>query len=122
MKRFLILAALCGATGAYASCALAGDDMSSVSTMSMPMNPSPSKTTSSTALTNAEVVKVDGAAGMVTLKHGELANIGMPAMTMAYKARDAAMLQQVHAGEKVKVRVENVDGAPTIVKMMKASS
>jgi Cu(I)/Ag(I) efflux system periplasmic protein CusF len=119
MKHFITLALLSCATGAYASYALAGDDMAN---MMMPMKSSASKPSSETALSNAEVVKVDRATGMVTLKHGELANIGMPAMTMAYKAKAAAMIQNAYAGEKVKVRVENVDGAPTIVKMVKSSS
>jgi Cu(I)/Ag(I) efflux system protein CusF len=119
MKRFLILAALSCSTGVYAAYAVAGDDMSG---MNMPMKPSPAKPAAQAGLSSAEVVNVDGATGMVTLRHGALANIGMPAMTMAYKAKDAAMVQNAHAGEKVMVRVENVNGAPTIVKMMKAPS
>lgn len=119
MKRFLMLAALSCATGAYASYALAGDSMS---TMSMSMNPPSSKTASDAALTRAEVVDVDTATGMVTLKHGELANIGMPAMTMAYRTKDTMLAKRVHAGEKVRVRVENIKGTPTIVAMVKAAS
>jgi Cu/Ag efflux protein CusF len=65
------------------------------------------------------VKKVDPSAGMVTLKHGALDNVGMPAMTMAFKTKDAAMAKQVQEGDKVKVRVENVNGTPTIVKMEK---
>jgi Cu(I)/Ag(I) efflux system periplasmic protein CusF len=73
----------------------------------------------SAALTDAVVKKVDPASGMVTLKHGALTNVGMPAMTMAFKARDAAMVKQVHEGDNVKVRVENVNGTMTIVKLEK---
>jgi Cu/Ag efflux protein CusF len=40
-------------------------------------------------------------------------------MTMAFKAKDAAMLKDIKEGDKVKVRVENVDGTMTIVKMAK---
>jgi len=39
--------------------------------------------------------------------------------TMAYKAKDALMLKQAKEGEKVKVRVEEVDGTLTIVKLVK---
>jgi Cu(I)/Ag(I) efflux system protein CusF len=74
---------------------------------------------SGTALTDAEIRKVDLGSGMVTLKHGALENVGMPPMTMAFKARDAAMLKQAHEGDKVKVRVENVNGTMTIVTMQK---
>ena len=80
---------------------------------------SASKTSSKTALTDAEVRNVDPETGMVTLKHGALDNVGMPPMTMAFKAKDAAMVKQVHEGDKVKVRVENVDGTLTIVKLEK---
>ena len=64
---------------------------------------------------------MDPASGMVTLKHGALQNVGMPAMTMAFKAKDAAMIKQIHEGDKVKVRIEDVDGTMTIVKLEKAS-
>ncbi|TGT10336.1 copper-binding protein, partial [Mesorhizobium sp. M3A.F.Ca.ET.174.01.1.1] len=40
-------------------------------------------------------------------------------MTMAFKAKNAAMVKQIHQGDKVKVRVENVDGTLTIVKLEK---
>jgi Cu/Ag efflux protein CusF len=40
---------------------------------------------------------------------------------MAFKAKDAAMVSQVHEGDKVKVRVENVGGTLTIVKLEKQS-
>lgn len=45
----------------------------------------------------------------------------MPPMTMALKAKDAAMTRLVHEGDKVKVRVENVNGTLTIVKMEEQS-
>lgn len=83
------------------------------------MKMSPAAVSSKSALTDAEIRKIDPASGMVTLKHGALENVGMPPMTMAFKARDAAMLKQAHEGDKVKVRVENVGGTMTIVTMQK---
>lgn len=96
----------------------AGNDMSK---MNVPMNASTPKKASDTdqALANAEVIKVDAATSMITLKHEKLANIGMPAMTMAYKTKDASILGMAHQGDKVKVRVENIDGMPTIVTLVK---
>ncbi|MFM0597244.1 copper-binding protein [Paraburkholderia dilworthii] len=96
--------------------AFAGDDMAG-----MNMSKSASKASSTSALTDAEVKKVDPASGMVTLKHGALENVGMPPMTMAFKVKDAAMVKQVREGDKVKVRVENVNGTLTIVKLEKQS-
>jgi Cu/Ag efflux protein CusF len=96
--------------------AFAADDMAG---MNMSAKSPSTKTAANAALTDAEVKNVDLATGKVTLKHGALENVGMPAMTMAFKTQDAAMAKQVHAGDKVKVRVENVGGALTIVKMDK---
>lgn len=98
--------------------AFAGDDMAG---MNMSAKPSAMKTTSNKALTDAEIKKVDAASGMVTLKHGALENVGMPPMTMAFKAKDADMVKRAHEGDKVKVRVENLNGTLTIVKLEKQS-
>ncbi|MFM0509262.1 copper-binding protein [Paraburkholderia sp. RL17-373-BIF-A] len=115
MKKLIVASVALAAI--VAAPAFAGDDMAGMN-MS---KPSDSKTSSNNALTDAEVRKVDSATGMVTLKHGTLENVGMPPMTMAFKAKDAAMVKQVHEGDKVKVRVENVNGTLTIVKLEKQS-
>ncbi|MBP0593771.1 copper-binding protein [Paraburkholderia sp. LEh10] len=114
MKKWIVASAALAAV--MAGPAFAGDDMAG---MNMSMKPSAAKVSSNAALTEAEVKKVDTETGMVTLKHGALDNVGMPPMTMAFKAKDAAMVKQVHEGDKVKVRVENVDGALTIVTLKK---
>ncbi|MFM0048338.1 copper-binding protein [Caballeronia grimmiae] len=116
MKKLIV------ATAAFAAIAVtpafAGDD---VTGMDMSAKPSPAKASSNAALTDAEIKKVDAATGMITLKHGALENVGMPPMTMAFKAKDAAMVKQVHEGDKVKVRIENVGGSLTIVRLEKQS-
>ncbi|TKC86888.1 copper-binding protein [Trinickia terrae] len=116
MKKLIVASAVLAAL--FAAPAFAGDDMAG---MSMSAKPSAAKVSSNTALTDAEVKKVDAASGMVTLKHGALENVGMPPMTMAFKAKDAAMVKKVKEGDKVKVRVENVNGTLTIVKLEKQS-
>jgi Cu/Ag efflux protein CusF len=115
MKKMMVASAallMVAATPAFAGDGMAG--------MSMSAKPSAMKTAPDTALADAEVEKVDAATGMVTLKHGALANVGMPPMAMAYKAKDAAMVERLHEGDKVKVRVESVNGTLTIVKLKKA--
>ncbi|AXL50776.1 RND transporter MFP subunit [Paraburkholderia caffeinilytica] len=116
MKKWIVALAAFGTMAAAP--AFAGDDMAG---MNMSMKPAASKDTPNAALTDAEVKKVDPASGMVTLKHGALQNVGMPAMTMAFKAKDASMVKRIHEGDKVKVRIEDVDGTLTIVKLEKAS-
>ncbi|MER1969168.1 copper-binding protein [Castellaniella sp. GW247-6E4] len=70
-------------------------------------------------LAEGTVRKVDQQTGMVTLEHGELKNVGMPPMTMAYKTKDAATLQQAKEGGKVKFRLENINGAYVITTLKK---
>jgi Cu/Ag efflux protein CusF len=64
-----------------------------------------------------EVKKVDKDAGKITIRHGELKNLGMPAMTMVFRVKDPAMLDQVKAGDKVKFISEKVGGAFTLVQL-----
>lgn len=52
-------------------------------------------------LTDAVIQRIDMANGEIVLKHGDIPNLGMPAMTMALEA-DAATLKRVKAGEKVR--------------------
>jgi Cu(I)/Ag(I) efflux system protein CusF len=64
-----------------------------------------------TDMTDAEVRKVDKENGKVTLKHGEIASLQMPAMTMVFRVKDAAVLDKLRVGDKVKFKAEQVDGA-----------
>jgi Cu(I)/Ag(I) efflux system protein CusF len=120
MKKLTYIALVTSATlGAFAvQQSAVADDMAGMKMGSGAMSPA-AASSSKSALTDAEIRKVDPASGMVTLKHGALENVGMPPMTMAFKARDAAMLKQAHEEDKVKVRVENVGGTMTIVTMQK---
>ena len=61
-----------------------------------------------------EVRKVDMDAKKITLKHGPIANLGMPAMSMVFRVKDAAFLEKVKAGDKVKFSADKIDGALTI--------
>ncbi|NMG29989.1 copper-binding protein [Aromatoleum evansii] len=73
------------------------------------------------ALSDGTIKKVDKAAGKITINHGPLENLGMPAMTMAFIAHDAAMLEQVKAGDRVRFRAERVDGVFTVMKLEAAN-
>lgn len=116
MKKLITLTAVFCTGLTLAGAAMAADDMAG---MKMNGGATNAGAPDNVALTDAVVKKVDPSTGMVTLQHGELKNIGMSPMTMAYKARDASMVKQAKEGEKVKVRVENVDGTLTIVKLLK---
>ena len=72
------------------------------------------------ALSSGEVTKVDKGAGKITIKHGPLANLEMPGMTMAFRVKDPAMLDQVKPGDKVKFEAEKIGGAFTVTKIEQA--
>jgi Cu/Ag efflux protein CusF len=71
----------------------------------------------SVALSDGEVRKIDKDAKKITIKHGPLANLEMPPMTMVFQVKDPAMLDQVKAGDKVKFQAEKVGGAFTVTKI-----
>ncbi len=102
-----------GAMGVVAAQVRAAGSMSDMNMGDMKMS------APAAALTDAEVKRIDAARGMVTLKHGALENVGMAPMTMAFKAGDPTMIESLRVGDKVKVRVERVNGALTIVKLVK---
>ena len=71
-------------------------------------------------MVDGEIKKVDKDAGKITIRHGELKALNMPAMTMAFRAKDPAMLGQVKVGDKVKFMAEKVNGAITVVHLESA--
>ena len=62
-------------------------------------------------MSDGEVRKIDKDSQKITLKHGEIKNLGMPGMTMVFKVRDSLLLDKVHVGSKVKFAAEGGDGA-----------
>ncbi len=69
------------------------------------------------AMAAGEVRKVDKEAGKITIKHGPLSNLDMPAMTMVFRVKDPAMLDRVKVGDKIHFIAENSGGALTVVQL-----
>lgn len=89
--------------------------------MNMPMESS-KKTTPVAAkspmpLVDAVVQKVDPAKGLIVLKHGDIPNLGMPAMTMGFDVADQKMLKAVKVGDKVQFQAEMVKGKATVTEL-----
>lgn len=57
-------------------------------------------------MSEGEILKVDKATGKLTIKHGELKNLGMQGMTMMFKVRSPDMLDKVRQGDKVRFIAE----------------
>lgn len=62
------------------------------------------------AMSSGEVKSIDKAAGKITIKHGPLENLGMPGMTMVFRVKDPAVLDQVKPGDKIKFDAERSNG------------
>ena len=71
-------------------------------------------TQTAAALSDGEIRKVDKDAKKLTIRHGPLANLDMPAMTMVFQVEDPAVLDQVKPGDKVKFEAQKIGGAYTV--------
>jgi Cu(I)/Ag(I) efflux system periplasmic protein CusF len=70
-------------------------------------------------MVKGEVVKVDKAAGKVTLKHGPIKKLDMDGMTMVFRVADPAMLDKMKAGDQIDFEADRVNGAITVTKIGK---
>jgi len=86
--------------------------------MQMPMKPSaPASTVSAMPLVNGEVRKLDPATGLIVLRHGDIPNLAMPAMTMGFEIVDKKMLDGFKVGDKVRFQAEMVKGKATVTEL-----
>ena len=70
---------------------------------------------STTPTSTGEVEKVDKSRGEITIKHGPIDNLGMPAMTMVFRVKDPAMLDQMKKGDKINFVAERVNEVFTVI-------
>lgn len=71
-------------------------------------------------MTTGEVRKVDLDAGKLTLRHGEIKSLDMPAMTMVFVVKDRAVLERLKPGDKVKFKAINDAGKFTVTEIESA--
>ena len=69
------------------------------------------------AMADGQIRRVDKDAKKITIKHGPLAELDMPAMTMVFQVEDSAMLEAVKVGDKVKFRAEKIGGGYRVTKL-----
>ncbi|MFT4242690.1 MAG: copper-binding protein [Acidovorax sp.] len=70
----------------------------------------PTLAASDQPLTEGEVVRWDPHTQKITLRHGEIKNLGMPPMTMVFRVPDPPALP-LAPGSKVRFRAEQQQGA-----------
>ena len=68
-------------------------------------------------LGEGEIRRVDKDAKKITIRHGPLPKLDMPAMTMVFQVRDPAMLEQVKAGDKVRFDAEKIGGGYVVTRI-----
>lgn len=61
-------------------------------------------------LTPGEITRVDARGARLTIRHGDITNLGMPAMTMVFALKDSAQLAQFKPGDQVRFHVEDAQG------------
>ncbi|WP_416759353.1 copper-binding protein [Roseateles sp. So40a] len=76
------------------------------------------KASSSSSFAQGEVKRIDAGQGKLTLKHGPIENLGMPGMTMVFRA-DASVLAQLQVGDQIRFKADKVDGTIQITELQK---
>ena len=67
--------------------------------------------------TKGAVTKVDAKSKKVTIKHEDLKNLDMPAMTMVFHVEDPALLEKLKEGSNVEFVTERVNGKLTVTQV-----
>jgi Cu(I)/Ag(I) efflux system membrane protein CusA/SilA len=95
-----------------------GTDLSMAQSMQMPMKASSSASAAATVpLVDGEVRRLDLSTGLIVLRHGDLPNLAMPAMTMGFEVADKKMLDGLKVGDKVRFQAEMIKGKATVTQL-----
>lgn len=84
---------------------------------SAPRPPAAAEAADATDMADGEVRKVDPEAGKVTLRHGEIKHLDMPAMTMVFVVKDRSVLATLKPGDKVRFRAVLEAGQYTVTEL-----
>ena len=79
--------------------------------------PGAAKSTAPADFADGEVRKVDREIGKVTIKHGPIANLEMPPMTMVFRVKDPTMLDRMKTGDNIKFKADKLDGNYTVTEL-----
>ena len=72
-------------------------------------------------MTEGVIRKVNKDAAKLTIKHGEIKSLDMPPMTMVFRVKESAMLEQVSRGDQVKFNADKINGAYTLTHIEKSN-
>ena len=68
-------------------------------------------------LSEGEVRRIDREQGKMTLRHGPIGNLDMPAMTMVFVVQDRGQLDRFKVGDRVRFQAEKIGSQYTVTKI-----
>lgn len=68
-------------------------------------------------MSEGEIKKINKESGKLTIKHGELKNLGMPPMTMVFQVSDKTLLDGIKQGQQVTFIAEKLNGKLTVTQL-----
>ncbi len=71
-------------------------------------------------MSDGEIRRIDPERGTILLKHGDIPNLGMGAMTMGFKLKDPAAAKDLKVGDKVKFTAEQQGDTLIVTQIRKA--
>ncbi|WP_313295750.1 copper-binding protein [Diaphorobacter sp.] len=84
--------------------------------------PAPSTATAPNhLLADGEVTRFNASTGKITLRHGDIRNLGMPPMTMVFSLKDPAQGAAFKPGDKVRFHAEDAGGTLVITHIERAT-
>jgi Cu/Ag efflux protein CusF len=72
-----------------------------------------------TAIATGEVRRIDVGQGLVALRHGEIKDMGLPAVTLVYHIAPA-LLKDIRPGDKVRFTATRQDGRYVVIVISKS--
>ena len=120
----LLLAAALGNSQAQVPADAHDDHHANPSTVAAPLlqavgadSASDANTGQPNELSEGEITRWDARTLKVTLRHGEIKNLGMPPMSMVFRVQDTSVVGALKPGDKVRFRAEQVDGVYTVTQL-----
>ena len=71
------------------------------------------------ASASGEVRRIDAEAGKLTIKHGAISDLELPAMTLVYIAADRTLLTDLKPGDKISFSAKREGGQYIVTKVSK---
>ena len=71
-------------------------------------------------MSDGVVRKIDAVNARITLKHGPIRNLDMPAMSMVFRVQPPQLLSGLKTGDTVRFHVEQINGAYVVTAIQPA--